>query len=121
MSYGVPPPGYPWPVALTPDERMWGMLSHLLGIFAPLIGPIIVMATKGQETPFMREQSVESVNFQITLLIASFVAAISLFVLIGILLLPAVGITGLVFMIMGSVKAHQGERFRYPINIRFTS
>jgi len=38
--------------------------------------------------------------------------------LIGLLLLPAVLVTDLVFIILASIAANNGQAYRYPINLR---
>ena len=106
-------PGIP-----TSDEKTMSMLSHLLGIVAGFIPALVIMLTKGNESRFVRDQSVEALNFQITLVIAYVVAFILAFVLIGLLLFPVIWIGSLVLMIMAGMKANAGEAYRYPINIR---
>jgi uncharacterized Tic20 family protein len=64
---------------------------------------------------------VESLNFQISVLIYAIISAILLLLLIGFILLPAVGIFWLVFTIIGSVRASNGEDYRYPLTIRMVS
>lgn len=123
-GYGYPaPPGYPpyghGPVvAMTPDDRTFGMLSHLLGIFTGLLGPLIIFLAKGKESPFIRNQSAEALNFQLTLLIVFLVSAVLMFVVIGIFTFFAAYIGGIVLMIIASLAANRGEPYRYPINIR---
>jgi uncharacterized protein len=125
--HGQPPYGQqPGAGGLTSDERTWGGAAHWSALVASLVGlsflgPLVVMLTKGNESPWIRRQSVESLNFQLSILIYGIVAAITLVILIGFLLLPAVGIFWLVFTIIGSVKAGNGEDYRYPLTIRMVS
>ena len=105
------------------DERLWAMLAHLSALVAAFIalsflGPLIVMLTQGQRSPFVRTQAVEALNFQITTYIAGIVSALLLLVAIGFILLPLVAIAWLVFTIIGGIKANNGEDYRYPVNIR---
>lgn len=114
------------PDGLTPDERTWGGAAHwsaLLGAFVAMafLGPLIVLLAKGNTSPYVRQQAVESLNFQITCLIFGVVSFVLVFVLIGFLLLAVVGVWWLVFTIIGSVKASNGELYRYPLNIRMVS
>jgi uncharacterized Tic20 family protein len=51
-------------------------------------------------------------------LIYAVVSFILLFVLIGFLLLPAVGIFFLVCSILAAVAASRGAEFRYPLTLR---
>ena len=69
--------------------------------------------------PFVDDQGKESLNFQITMFIALLIAGATLCIGIGFIILPIVGILDLVFTIIGAVKANNGERYRYPFNIRF--
>ena len=63
----------------------------------------------------------ESLNFQISMTIYAIVAALSIFAIIGFVLLPAVLITNVILVIVASVKASNGEFYRYPLTIRFLS
>ena len=130
---GYGPPGYPpssplvgpySPLVgrpLTQDEKTWGMLAHLGGLFLGFIAPLVVLLVKGTESPYTRAQAVEALNFQITLAIAYLAAFISFIVLIGIVLLPLVLIGHVVLGILASVAASRGELYRYPLNLRMVS
>jgi hypothetical protein len=110
----------------TQDEKMWGMLAHLLMLV--VIGPLLVLLTKAKESSFVRAHAVEALNFQITLflfniavsIVSSVLGAITggLGLLLGCLPIP-VGIAALVFLIIASMKANQGLLYSYPVNIRF--
>ena len=133
-TYGQPPgyggqPVYQQPVnpgGLTNDEITWGCAAHWSALVASLIGlsflgPLIVMLTKGNESAYVRRQSVESLNFQLSILIYTIVSIVLLFVLVGIILLPIVLLTWLVFTIIGTIRASHGEEYRYPLTIRMVS
>jgi uncharacterized protein len=126
-AYGQQPYAQqPGPGALTPDERTWGGAAHwsaLVGAFVALafLGPLLVLLVKGNDSPWIRKQAVESLNFQISILIYAIVAAISIIILIGFVLLPAVGLIWLIFTILGSVKVAGGADYRYPLTIRMVS
>jgi uncharacterized Tic20 family protein len=82
------------------------------------------MLTQGTKSAFVRRHAVESLNFQLTLLIAvvaGFVLSIATFglgLLVFIPLLILGGIAELVLTVIAGVKANNGEDYRYPINIR---
>lgn len=108
------------------DEQMWSVVAHasgLVGLLGPpsFLGPLFVYLLKKNESPRVRANAAEALNFQITAFIAVIVSAILFLVLIGIVLLAAVAIGWLVFTILASVKASNGEDYRYPINIRLVS
>jgi uncharacterized Tic20 family protein len=125
MQQGKAPEQAPQPAAggqtSVKDERTMAMLAHLLAIFTGFIGPLIIWLVKKDESEFVNDQGKEALNFQLTMLIASFACGLLTFVFIGCLLLPAVIIFDLVCCIMGAVRAGKGEAYRYPINIRFLS
>lgn len=117
----APPP----PPVSSDDEKMWAMLCHLAALAAfvfPLgnvIGPLVVWLVKKDEFPLVEDQGKESLNFQISVTIYGAVAFLLVFVLIGFLLLPVVGLFYLIMTIVGAVKANQGIAYRYPLCIRF--
>ncbi len=137
-GYGQPPPGYPppppgyappahgqapspWqPVSgLRPEEeRLWSSLTHLSYFVFGLIVPLILMLTVGTRSAYVRHHAVEALNFHITVWIAAFVAGLSILLVVGVVLLPAVLVAGAVFTVIAAVKAFQGVPYRYPFSIR---
>ena len=105
------------------DEKTWGMLAHLsaliAGIFGfPFIGPLIVMLTKGKESSWVDAHSKEALNFSITATVALWISAILMFCMVGFILVPVVGLGALVLAIIASLKANNGEMYRYPLSVR---
>ncbi|MBN1253686.1 MAG: DUF4870 domain-containing protein [Deltaproteobacteria bacterium] len=109
------------------EARTWAMLCHLggLGVYVvPTIGhllaPLIIWLIKKDESPLVDDQGKESLNFQITITIYAVIAAllIPLFGL-GAVFLIALGIFDLIIIIIAAVKANDGEKYRYPLCIRF--
>lgn len=100
------------------EEKNWAMLCHLSAL-ASIIGPLIVWSLKKENSPLIDDQGKESLNFQITMTIAAIVARILMVVFIGFLLMPALLIFDLIMIIIASIKASEGEKYRYPVNIRF--
>lgn len=111
--------------AVTAEERTWGMFCHLAALagyvipFGSIIGPLVVWLIKKDQMPFVNDQGKESLNFQITVVIAMIVSGVLMFVLIGFLLLAAVAIADLVFVIIAAIQANKGVAYRYPYTIRF--
>ena len=120
-------------LALFIDPKPWVALAYLMGTitsalagfigvpFGNIVGPLVVWLVMKDEMPFVDDQGKEALNFQISLTIYAVVSGILILVLIGILLLFAVFIFGLVMVITASVKANSGEVYRYPLCIRFLS
>jgi uncharacterized Tic20 family protein len=107
------------------DERTWGMLCHLIAFsgfiipFGNLLGPLTIWLIKKDEMPFVDDQGKESLNFQLTMLIALIISAILVVVLIGIAMLVILGIFQIIILIVATIKANEGVRYRYPYAIRF--
>ena len=97
-------------------------LSGYIGIpLGWIIGPLICWLIKKDASAFVNDQGKKSLNFQISCLIYEIVAALSIFVLVGFALLPAVMIFNIVEVILASVAANNGRAYRYPLSIRFIS
>ncbi|PTL75643.1 DUF4870 domain-containing protein [Vitiosangium sp. GDMCC 1.1324] len=115
--------GSPIPTA---EEKQWGMLAHVLTlapyfIAFPLIGfvgPMVVRATKGNESAWVDNHAKESLNFQITLLIGYAVSLGTVCLGVGFVLGIGVALYGLVMTIIAGIKAYNGEVYRYPVTLR---
>ena len=100
---------------------MFAHLSALSGVVIPfgnIIGPLVVWQIKKDTLPFAADQGKEALNFNITMLIAAFIGFLLTFVLIGLVLLPLIGIAWLVFTILAGIKANEGVAYRYPYALR---
>ena len=129
-GHPVQPPGYAAP--LTSEERTWALVAHVGTLVAAwfamgFICPLVIMLIKGNESPFVRRHAVESLNFQISLLIYGTAALLfSIFTIgLGLIIVIPLGIAAvvaaLVFLIQASIKAANGEDYRYPLTLRFVS
>ena len=110
------------------EARKWAMICHLSALVGLLgngigflIGPLVVWLIKRDDDPLIEEQGKEAVNFQLTMFLAIFLSALLTFVLIGIPFLITFGLMMVIFPIIAAVKTSNGERYRYPISIRFLS
>ena len=113
-------PAVPDPVPS--ESRGWAAAAQLV----PLIGlgfiaPLVIWLMKKDEDPFVEYHARESLNFQITLIIAIIVSILLMFVLIGFILIFVVLIFALVVEIIAGVKAANGEFYRYPLIFRFVT
>ena len=114
-GYGQqPPPGALGAGQLSQsDERLWAMLSQIGAVLIGFIAPLIVLLVQGDKSPFVRAHAVESLNFQISLLIVGIPLTI---ITCGIGAI--IFVVGWVFEIIAGIKANNGEEYRYPVNIR---
>ena len=111
--------------AISKDARMWAMFCHLAGlcgyiipVVGNIVGPLVLWQLKKDE-PFVDDQGKEALNFQISMTIYAFISVLLMVLCVGIFLLIAVGIANLVFLLIAAVKANDGQRYRYPLAIRF--
>lgn len=113
------PEEYPL-VTPTSDERTLGILSHILTIFfgIGILVPLVIWLIKKDESQFVEANAKESLNFQLTVIIAALIGGILTVVVIGYLLLSVVGVLDAVLVIVASVKASENKIYRYPVNLR---
>ena len=147
----APPPGPgvgPGPLGgQSADEadKTVAILAHAGGIFGGFLLPLIIyiMYKDKGERSYVRHHAREALNFQLAVMIVTFVPMILFFAVFilgavaassttsaapgvgfGIIFLlfwvvmMVVGVGSLVLSIVGMVKASQLERWRYPVSIR---
>ncbi len=118
-----PPQGLAHPSGLPNEVRNWALAAHLsafLGAWVALafLGPLVVWLVKREDHPFVEMHAREALNFNLSVLLYFIVGVVLAFVLIGFLLLAALGVIWLVFTIIAAVRASNGEPYRYPLTIR---
>jgi len=84
---------------------------------AGLLAPILIWQIKKSEMPELDAHGKMVVNFLISLFIYYIVAGLLMFVLIGFFLFIVLLIVGIVFPIIGGIKANNGELWKYPLVI----
>jgi len=110
---------------ISSDDNKWGMIIHLsqfCGYIVPIAGlvvPIILWQIKKADSEIIDQHGCIVVNWIITEIIFGFICGLLFFVLIGIPLLIALLAVGIVFPIVGAVKANNGEVWSYPCSIKF--
>jgi uncharacterized Tic20 family protein len=117
--------------SLSPDqEKLWGMLAHLLSFAAAYVAmgflaPLAIMIMFGERSSAVRAHAVESLNFQLTTLIWVAVGITLSVMTFGfglVLVLPIAGAYALFYLvvvIIAGLRANHGETYRYPLTIRF--
>jgi uncharacterized Tic20 family protein len=78
----------------------------------------VVWLLKRNDHPFVDDQGKEALNFQISMTIYGIIAGILVILLVGIALLALVAIADFILVIVASMKANDGELYRYPVTIR---
>lgn len=96
-----------------------GVIFWWLGLpVGNILGPLIIWLMKKDTMPKVNEHGKEALNFQITVS-AIILACMALFFLfLPLLLIPVVGIAALILTIIATIKASNGEFYRYPFSLR---
>lgn len=107
------------------DQNTYCVLLHLsqfMGYIFPLVGfaaPVVLWMMNREKYPVVDAHGKVVLNWLISSLIYYGVFAVLAVILIGIPFIVALSILSLVFIIMGAVKANNGEVWRYPLSIEF--
>lgn len=130
------PGGTEHAAAVLREDRTWASLCHLgalafllLPLFGHILGPLAFWFVKRQESGFVDEHGREALNFQISVSIYAF-AMLMVVMMAGLyntnfglalafLLFFPLKLFWLVSMILGVIKATDGERYRYRLSMRF--
>lgn len=113
------------PYAATPqplrpeDERLWAIVTHLGGIFVPVVLPLIAYLVLRDRGPFVRHHTATALNFHLTMLIAYLVGFLTVWLIIGFFIVLAVALLVLILAIMAAVATSRGEYYSYPLSLVF--
>ena len=113
------------PAEYQQQVRMWGMIMHLSQLanfllpVAGIVAPIVIWQIKKNEMPELDIHGKIIVNWLLSSLIYGVLCFFLVFALIGLFLLPALAVLGIVFPIIGGIKANSGEVWKYPLTIPF--
>ncbi len=107
------------------SEKRWGMAAHLIPLASSIltgglfgwVAAIILFMTKGARSRYIRLHIVQAMIFQ--LLFAAF-SGILMFVASGLwplnwILAVPLGVAGIVFPIMGAMRAGNGREMALPV------
>jgi uncharacterized Tic20 family protein len=105
-------------------------LVGLVGVPSPL-GPLVVWLVKREAHPFVDDQGKEALNFNLSAFLYAVGITVVGFVLsvvtlgIGLILFVPVFLAAfvawVVLVVVAATRASKGERYRYPLTIRFVS
>ncbi|WP_306370467.1 DUF4870 domain-containing protein [Nocardiopsis sp. CC223A] len=115
-GYG-PQPGSATGAPPSADERQFGLFAHLGGGLLGFVVPLVIYLIKRDESPFIRDQSAQALNFQLLILIGYVVSGVLSIVFIGAITWFLCWVAAVVFGILGGVAANKGEWYRYPFNV----
>ena len=107
------------------DTNTWSVVIHLsqfctyLLPLAGIVVPLVLWQIKKDESAIIDRHGKIVMNWLLTEFILLIIAGILCFVLVGFALIFLISIAGIVFPIIGAVKAGNGEIWPYPCSIRF--
>jgi len=99
------------------DDKNIATVTHLGGTVFSFIPGLLVWVLK-KDDAYLADQAKEALNFQITVLIAQFLAGVLAIILIGYLLMGIIWLTNVVFCIVAAISTSKGETYRYPLCLR---
>jgi uncharacterized protein len=100
------------------DDKNIATVMHLGGTVFSFIPALIVWILKKDDSAYIADQAKEALNFQITVLIAQFIAGILAIILIGFLFMGIIWILNVIFCIIAAIASSKGEAYRYPFCLR---
>jgi len=90
-------------------------LAHASSLFAPFMGPLLILIIADDGDTLVEENAKSSLNFEIVFFIAVLISLVLTVVLIGILFLLVLIPGGFVIRIIGTLRASEGEIYHYPL------
>lgn len=111
------------------EERTWAMVAHI-GVFVAawfamgFLCPLVVWLVYRQRSDFVRRHALESLNFQLSLLIYTAIAVVLILITFGLgvlIIIPLIiigAVAAVVFIVLATMAASSGNEYRYPLTIR---
>ena len=103
-------------------ERTYATFAHLtlltVHVLIPVVPAVVMWLVRRERSAFVDDHGREAVNFQISLVLYAIASGIMFFCGIGVVMMVAVYVLGIVGMVLGAVAAHKGQYFRYPMCLR---
>lgn len=99
------------------DSKNIALLMWIGTIFFSFVPSLIIYLIKTDDA-YLADQSKEALNWSITLFLGSLIGGVLCIILIGFLVLFALGILNIVFCILGAVAVSNGKVFRTPFALR---
>ena len=100
------------------DDKNIATVTHLGGTVFSFIPGLLVWILKKDDSTYIADQAKEALNFQITVLIAQFIAGILAIILIGFVFMGIIWILNVVLCIIAAIASSKGESYRYPLCLR---
>jgi uncharacterized Tic20 family protein len=100
------------------DEKNIATVTHLGGTVFYFIPALIVWILKKNDSEYIAAQAKEALNFQITILLAQFIALVLAWILIGFVFMFIIWVVNIVLCIIAAISTSKGEAYCYPFTLR---
>ncbi len=107
--------------SISNDDKNIAVIAHLGGTVFSVFPSLIIWWLKKDDSAYIAEQAREALNFQITILIVSFISSVLVVILVGFLLLGFIWFANVILCILAAVAASKGEHYQYPFSLRLIS
>ena len=110
---------------LSESERNWAMLCHLgsfagfLFPFGSIIMPLVFWLSRKDESSWVDENGKAAMNFNLSILLYIILVSPLCLLIIGFLFIGMLVTLKVICVIIASIKASKGEKFKYPLAIPF--
>jgi len=111
---------------ITGEQKVLAILAHIsyfIGGLGFIIAPLIIFLLK-KDDYFVYEHAKQALVAHIAIFATSCIVGILCTLLIGVLLIPVIGILWIILLvtsIIGAMKALNGEEYQYPFIQRFVN
>jgi len=99
------------------DSKNIALLVWIGTIFFSFVPGLIIYLIKNDDA-YALDQAKEALNWSITAAIGYVAGMILTVILVGVLVLWAVGLCNLIFCVLGAIGASKGDTFRVPFALR---
>jgi len=96
-------------------DTTFAALAHASALVASFFGPILFLVLGDDDDELVRENAKNAINFQITIFVLTLIAGVLTFLIIGLFLLPLIGVLDLILVLIATVKANNNEIYSYPL------
>lgn len=93
------------------------MVSFIVSAFTAVLGPLLIWVLKKDDDPATGEALRHVVNFGLSYTIYMFIAWLTSFILIGLIIGPIITIAFYVFLIIGAIQANDGKVYKPPFTL----
>jgi uncharacterized protein len=101
------------------EDKNIAILMHIGGVFFNCIPALIVYLLFSENKPWLKQESKEAFNFELSFLIYYFCAGVLIIVLIGFLILPILWLFNVVCAILAILSINNNTKYNFPLTIKF--